>query len=130
MFLQLEFFLLVRFCRKYSFTTYIASCFVSLYLESLIVLSSQVERLYKIYSFIPRHSLSPVLEECVCVCVWGGGVGGGEGIHGYNMILYVRPRDGKEGSIDIQLLVVFIISRYQSCQSPAVSKATAPTSCS
>ena len=28
MFLQLEFFLLVRFCRKYSFTTYIASCLV------------------------------------------------------------------------------------------------------
>jgi len=43
MFLQLEFFLLVRFCRTYSFTTYIASCLVSLYLESLIVLSSQVE---------------------------------------------------------------------------------------
>ena len=47
-----------------------------------------------------------------------------------SMILYVRPRDGKEGSIDIQLLVVFIISRYQSCQSPAVSKATAANSCS
>ena len=45
----------------------------------------------------------------------------------FSPIQYVRPRDGKRTDIDILLLIFF---RFQSCQSPAVSKATAATSCS
>ena len=58
MFLQLEFFLLVRFCRKYSFTTYIASCLVSLYLESLIVLFCIIMPVYQAKVLPPRETWS------------------------------------------------------------------------